>query len=160
MQKHELASRPREKIIAKITLGETFNLQIRDSFPAEQITDPDNYTGYLFYFGLLSVTGVRHDMPVLEIPNNNVRAQYYRYLQKKLMVGMQSKLSYVPIAELSEGFREAAFNGNVRPVLETAVRQCSLNSSCRQLISCECLFQAYLLAYLALNDIGYVQEKC
>ena len=53
---------------------------------------------------------------------------------------MRSEMSYVLIAELSEGFREAAFNGNIRPVLETVVRQCSLNSSCRQLISGERLF--------------------
>ncbi len=65
---------------------------------------------------------------------------------------MRSEMSYVLIAELSEGFREATFNGNIRPVLETVVRQCSLNSSCRQLISGERLFQAYLLAYLALNE--------
>jgi hypothetical protein len=55
---------------------------IADSFPAEQLLDPQNFLSLLYYYGMLAYTLV-DDNCVMAIPNNNVRKQYYDYLQSE-----------------------------------------------------------------------------
>jgi hypothetical protein len=55
---------------------------IKDSFPAASLTDPDIFISLLYYYGMLTYTK-RNGDTVLGIPNNNVRKQYYEYLQRE-----------------------------------------------------------------------------
>ena len=56
---------------------------INSYFPAESITDADNFISLLFYYGMLTIKDSFGDMLVLGIPNNNARRQYYGYLQEQ-----------------------------------------------------------------------------
>jgi hypothetical protein len=55
---------------------------VADSFPAEQLLAPQNFLSLLYYYGMLTYATLDGDT-VLRIPNNNVRKQYYEYLQEE-----------------------------------------------------------------------------
>ena len=54
---------------------------LSETFPAYKITDPDVFTSLLFYYGMLTIKGSFGSQLILGIPNNNVRNQYYGFMQ-------------------------------------------------------------------------------
>ena len=54
--------------------------KLKDHFPSENITDPDNFISLLYYFGLLTIAGRHRDEIHFRIPNQVVREQMYGYL--------------------------------------------------------------------------------
>ncbi len=62
-----------------ITQGETVG-RIKESFPAVEIAQTDNFKSLLFYYGMLTIAGTRGPMLQLTIPNQVVREQLYGYL--------------------------------------------------------------------------------
>ncbi len=54
--------------------------ELRESFPSETITDPDNFVSLLYYFGMLTIVGQDADETKFRIPNQTVREQIYSYL--------------------------------------------------------------------------------
>ena len=54
--------------------------KLKDSFPPERITDPDNFVSLLYYFGLITIAGTYRGKTVFRIPNQTVREQVYGYL--------------------------------------------------------------------------------
>ena len=53
---------------------------LKDSFPAASITNPDNFVSLLYYFGMLTISGTYEGKAKLTIPNQVVREQLYTYL--------------------------------------------------------------------------------
>ena len=53
---------------------------LKDHFPSERITDPDNFVSLLYYFGMLTIAGSSMDGIQFRIPNQVVREQMYGYL--------------------------------------------------------------------------------
>ena len=53
---------------------------LKDSFPATGITNPDNFVSLLYYFGMLTISGTYKGKTKLTIPNQVVREQLYAYL--------------------------------------------------------------------------------
>ena len=47
--------------------------RVKRSFPANQLTDPNMFKSLLFYYGMVSIKGMRGAQCILGIPNNNVR---------------------------------------------------------------------------------------
>ncbi|MCI7272708.1 AAA family ATPase, partial [bacterium] len=54
--------------------------ELYESFPANEITNPEKFVSLLFYYGMLTIKDTKGRRLVLGIPNNNVRIQYYQYL--------------------------------------------------------------------------------
>jgi hypothetical protein len=54
--------------------------ELKDHFPSEGITDPDNFVSLLYYFGMLTIAGKKRDEIFFRIPNQVVREQLYGYL--------------------------------------------------------------------------------
>ena len=54
--------------------------ELKDSFPAVSITNPDNFISLLYYFGMLTISGTYKGKARLTIPNMVVREQLYTYL--------------------------------------------------------------------------------
>lgn len=52
----------------------------KTGFPAENITNPDNFVSLLFYFGMVTISGVHEGETKLTIPNQVVREQLFNYL--------------------------------------------------------------------------------
>ena len=54
--------------------------ELKDGFPAVSIADPDNFVSLLYYFGMLTISGVYKGKTKLTIPNQVVQEQLYTYL--------------------------------------------------------------------------------
>ena len=53
---------------------------LKDGFPAASITNPDNFVSLLYYFGMLTISGMHEGKTKLTIPNLVVQEQLYTYL--------------------------------------------------------------------------------
>ena len=54
--------------------------ELKKGFPAINITNPDNFVSLLYYFGMLTISGMYKGKTKLTIPNQVVREQIYTYL--------------------------------------------------------------------------------
>ena len=54
--------------------------ELKESFPAVNIVDPDNFVSLLYYFGMLTISGEHKGKAKLTIPNQVVQEQLYTYL--------------------------------------------------------------------------------
>lgn len=121
---------------------------ISSSFSAlEMLTDPDVFPSLLFYYGMLTINGSYGSQLILGIPNNNVRKQYYGYLQKNY-----SNRCNINLTKLTSGFNDMALNGEWRDTLQYMAEQYATLSSVRDCIEGERNIQGFFLAYLNLNS--------
>ena len=84
--------------------------------------------------------------PVLGIPNNNVRKQFYEYL-----VIEYSKIRNINISDLNRHFKAAALDGDWRPMMEYICQQYHDTTSVRSLIEGERNIQGFMTAYFSLS---------
>lgn len=54
--------------------------ELKKSFPAVNITNPDNFMSLLYYFGLLTINGMYEGRTIFTIPDQVAREQIYTYL--------------------------------------------------------------------------------
>ena len=54
--------------------------ELKDSFPAVNIVNPDNFVSLLYYFGMLTISGMYEGKNILTIPNQVMQEQLYSYL--------------------------------------------------------------------------------
>ena len=54
--------------------------KLKKGFPAMNITNPDNFVSLLYYFGMLTISGMHEGDTKLTIPNMVVQEQLYTYL--------------------------------------------------------------------------------
>ena len=54
--------------------------ELKESFPAANIVDSDNFVSLLYYFGMLTISGMYKGNTKLTIPNQVVQEQLYTYL--------------------------------------------------------------------------------
>ena len=139
-------------VIQQIVAEGSITVQIATSFPAEKMTDTENFKSLLFYFGMLSIQGFYRGTPVLGIPNLTVREQLYTYL-----VEAYSKASIfnVDISHFSSLVMEMAYDGKWESVFRFFARELERQSAIREFIDGEAHVKGFLLAYLGLTQ-GYV----
>ena len=119
---------------------------VKRSFPANQLTDPKMFKSLLFYYGMVTIKGMEEGMPILGIPNNNVREQYYNY-----MLVEYNKIHPLNFGDLEDAFRFAAYRGQWREMLECICLQYHDTTSVRSLIEGERNLQGFMNAMLTLN---------
>ena len=142
-----IKSNTRESIIDNLIAGTPCNRPVAVSFPAKFLNDVDFFPGYLFYLGMLTVRGVKGGAPLLDIPNQNVRMQYYGYLQRRVKDTLAEDVS----SKLAEAFDEAGFSGNIKTLVDVIMDYYDRYSGNRQLKLREGLFQAFFLAFMSWN---------
>lgn len=136
----------RKRVILEVAQnGYTYG-NVADSFPAVMLTDPDMFRSLLFYYGMLTISGLRGAKMILSIPNNNVRKQYYDYLLREYR-----KICSIDLAKLSESFDNAALDGEWRGMMEYICKAYHDTTSIRSLIEGERNLQGFMNAYLNLN---------
>ncbi|WP_455666244.1 AAA family ATPase [Phocaeicola sp.] len=54
--------------------------ELKEGFPAANIVDSDNFVSLLYYFGMLTISGMHKGKTKLTIPNQVVQEQLYTYL--------------------------------------------------------------------------------
>lgn len=117
------------------------------SFPARELVRPEIFPSLLFYYGMLTIVGVRGDRLILGIPNNNVRKQYYEYMLEQY----QDK-ERISLNDLRNLYDNMAFDGDWRSTLEKISSDYKENSSVRSLIEGERNIQGFFQAYLSINS--------
>lgn len=137
----------RKGIIRKIAEEEQIVTQLYESFSAYQIPKGEIFPSLLFYYGMLTIKGTRGSKLILGIPNNNVRKQYYGYLEEEY----QAK-AYVDVNQLTDYYYDMAYDGKWEEGLRFMADAYAKVSSVRDGIEAERNLQGFFMAYLNLND--------
>ena len=128
--------------------------KLYESFSAYQIPKAEIFPSLLFYYGLLTIKGTFGSQFILGIPNNNVRKQYYEYLEEEY----QAK-SYVDINKLTDYYYDMAYDGKWEEGLRFMADAYAKVSSVRDAIEGERNLQGFFMAYLNLNDYYYTAPE-
>lgn len=87
--------------------------ELKKGFPATNIVDPDNFVSLLYYFGMLTVSGMHEGKNKLTISNQVVQEQLYIYLlntynEADLSFSNHEKSELCPISEADtqEGYAD------------------------------------------------------
>lgn len=139
-----------EEIAAK---GEIL-VDLHTSFPAERVTDIDNFRSLLYYYGLLTMCGTRGDRIKMCIPNNCVREQYFGFLRDYYQQIHNLNLSY-----LKDLIDNLTFDGEWKPFFECIAQAYRENSAIRDAMEGERNLQGFLKAYLALATYYLMQPE-
>lgn len=137
----------RKGIIRKIAEEEQIVTQLYESFSAYQIPKAEIFPSLLFYYGMLTIKGTRGSKLILGIPNNNVRKQYYGYLEEEY----QAK-AYVDVNQLTDYYYDMAYDGKWEEGLRFMADAYAKVFSVRDGIEAERNLQGFFMAYLNLND--------
>lgn len=137
----------RKGIIRKIAEEEQIVTQLYESFSAYQIPKAEIFPSLLFYYGMLTIKGTRGSKLILGIPNNNVRKQYYGYLEEEY----QAK-AYVDVNQLTDYYYDMAYDGKWEEGLRFMADAYAKVSSVRDGIEAERNLQGFFMAYLNLNN--------
>ncbi len=137
----------RKGILRKITEEGQIVTQLEPQFSAFQISKVEVFPSLLFYYGMLTIKGTRGSKLILGIPNNNVRKQYYDYLEEEY----QAK-SYVDTNRLTDYYYDMAYDGQWQQALRFMADAYAKVSSVRDGIEAERNLQGFFMAYLNLND--------
>ncbi len=122
--------------------------ELRESFPAEDLTDPDLFPSLLYYYGMLTIIGKRGRRVKLGIPNENVRRQYYGYLLDEY--DNDSKINN---NHLADQYDVMALDGDIKPAIEYIAEGYKNCTSIHSSLQAERNLQGFIAAYL--NHSGY-----
>jgi hypothetical protein len=136
----------RKSVLMEIAQQGCTSGEIVDSFPARRLTDPTLFKSLLFYYGMVSITGIDGASPILGIPNNNVRKQYYDYLAEEY-----AQTSPIDTDVMKLVYKEAALDGKWQDMMDFLCKSYREYTSIRSQIEGERHVQGFLLAYLSLN---------
>ena len=139
-------------VIQQIVAEGSTTAQIATSFPAEKMTDTENFKSLLFYFGMLSIQGTDFGSAILGIPNLTVREQLYTYLVEAYR---EAKMFDLDLSSFSALVKKMALRGEWEPVFRFFACELERQSAIREFIDGEAHIKGFLLAYLGLTQ-GYV----
>ena len=134
--------------IQQIVENGEISAELVKSFPAEEITQPNNFTSLLYYFGLLSIRRVEEGTLILGIPNLAVREQMYSYLIEGFRKTDTFRLDFSRLGEL---LKAMAYRGNWRPVFDFLAAEVNAQTKVRQYIEGESLLKGFMQPYLACS---------
>lgn len=144
----------RMSTIEEIAAQEEILVDLRTSFPAEKVTDIENFRSLLYYYGLLTICGTRGNRLRMCIPNNCVREQYLGFLRDYYQQSHELNLSY-----LKDLIDDLVFDGNWKTFFEFIAKAYRENSAVRDAIEGERNLQGFLKAYLALATYYLVEPE-
>lgn len=135
-------------IIQEIITNGSIVTEIKTAFPAEDLAKPDNFKSLLYYYGLLSIQGIKRGDTVLGIPNLTVREQLYGYL---IEAYREADLFELDMSNLNNLVKDMAYDGIWEPAFRYFASELERQSSIREFIEGEAHVKGFLLAYLGLT---------
>lgn len=136
----------RKSVIYQIAEEGYIDSRLVPYFPASEMVKFDNFVSLLYYYGMLTITGIRGNKLRLGIPNNNVRKQYYGYLLEEY-----DRIHVVNRMKIDRAFDSAALDGDWRPLVQTISDEYEKTCAVRCLIEGERNIQGFFTAYLTLS---------
>ncbi len=131
-----------------ITDGQTTG-NIVTSFPAERLTDAENFISLLYYMGLLTFNGLSNSLPVLCIPNLTIRELMYSYLRDGIH---DTDVFRINVHTLANKLNNMANRGEWYPLFDFIAKEISHQASVRDYLSGEKVIQGFILAYLNVTN--------
>ncbi len=122
--------------------------ELKDHFPSERITDPDNFVSLLYYFGMLTIAGRYRDEILFRIPNQVVREQIYGYLTQTYRDNDLSVDDY----QRGKLMGNMAYDGDWRPYFEFIADTLHRYSSNRDKQKGEFYVHGFTLAMTCLQN--------
>ncbi len=138
----------RKGMMRKIAEDGFIYANVKESFPAIDMMKPDMFPSLLFYYGMLTMVGMRGTLIKLGIPNNNIRKQYYEYILEQY----GEEKSSIDVVDLELKFTSMAFDGDWRPALSYIADAYKENSSVRTAIEGERSVQSFFAAFISLTN--------
>ena len=144
----------RMSVIEEIAATGSLLMNLRTSFPAEYVTDDDNFRSLIYYYGLLTM-GTRYgDMLKMVIPNNCVKEQYWAFMRDYFRRSFD-----VDLSALKREMMVMSLEGNWQPLIHRIAEAYKESSSIRDSIRGEHNLQGFFKAYLALNSLYLVEPE-
>ena len=130
---------------------------IVDRFPVQKMISPENFISLLYYFGLLTITGIDEEKKaILKIPNEAIKRLFYDYIKETYE---ETGLFTINFSKYEELMKDMAFNGQWKPLIEYLVKQVETSMGIRDLITGEKAIQAFLNVYLGLSDLYIIYSE-
>ena len=121
---------------------------IADSFPAEDIIKPEYFKSLLYYYGMLTISGMEMGEPRLSVPNWAVREQLYGYMTD---IYKDSADLYLETDKLVDRMKRMAYKGEWENYFKYIADRLNAQSSIRDFIEGEAFVKTFILAYLGLT---------
>lgn len=121
---------------------------IIDSFPAEDIVKTRNFKSLLYYYGMLTISGMEMGEPILSVPNWAVREQLYGYIAD---IYKDSADLYLETDKLVDRMKRMAYKGEWENCFTYIADRLNAQSSVRDFIEGEAYVKTFILAYLGLT---------
>ncbi len=144
----------RMSVIEEIAATGSVLMNLRTSFPAEYVTDDDNFRSLLYYYGLLTMGTQYGDMLEMVIPNNCVKEQYWAFMRDYFRRSFD-----VDLSALKREMMVMSLEGNWQPLIHRIAEAYKESSSIRDSIRGEHNLQGFFKAYLALNSLYLVEPE-
>ena len=130
---------------------------IVDRFPVKKMISPENFISLLYYFGLLTITGIDEEKKaILKIPNEAIKRLFYDYIKETYE---ETGLFTLNFSKYGELMKDMAFNGQWKPLIDYLVKQVDTSMGIRDLITGEKAIQAFLNVYLGLSDLYIIYSE-
>jgi len=126
-------------------------------FPIAELTGTENFISLLFYFGLLTISGITlSGQSVLTIPNETVKQLYYDYIKETYK---ETQLFSLDFENFSKAMEEMAFAGRWLSLIDYLAQRMESSIGLRDLINREKAVQAFLNVYLGLSPLYIVHSE-
>ncbi len=143
--------------LRQIIENDSIHSAIVDSFPVHKLVSPENFISLLYYFGLLTITGIDEEKKaILKIPNEAIKRLYYDYIKETYE---ETGLFTIDLSKYEDLMKEMAFKGEWEPLIKYLVQQMDKSMGIRDLITGERAIQAFLNVYLGLSALYLVYSE-
>ncbi|MBR2250458.1 MAG: ATP-binding protein [Prevotella sp.] len=133
----------RRSIILQIAEEGSISGNIVPYFPASGMVLQENFVSLLYYYGMLTITGVEGFELRLGIPNNNVRKQYYSYLLEQY-----DSIAPLNMWQISQYYNKVALYGDWQPMFQLLASEYEKCCAVRSLMEGERNMQGFFTALL------------
>jgi hypothetical protein len=130
---------------------------IQTGFSIDKLTESENFFSLLFYFGLLTITGVTPTyQTILSIPNETIKRLFFDYIKETYAETQLFSINLDKYAKLMEGM---AVEGKWEPLVEFISERMTASMGLRDLITGEKSIQAFLNVYLGLSNLYIMHSE-
>jgi hypothetical protein len=135
----------------------SINSTIVKGFPIIKLISPENFTSLLYYFGLLTISGIdEENKAILKIPNESIKRLFYDYIKETYE---ETGIMSLNVSVYGSLMKEMAFKGVWKPLIEYLAEQMDASMGIRDLINGEKAIQAFLNVYLGLSTLYLVSSE-
>ena len=144
-------------ILQSLVERNEINSELTTAFSLDEVVDKDKFKSLLFYLGLITIKehlyGTNYDFT---IPNEIIRMMHFDYIRKSLQASFDLDID---VDFLKSEFMNLAFRGNWRRLFDYILEKFYEASSIRDFIFKEQGVKSFMLAYLNLTPLYFIESE-